>query len=233
MCWMDIHLPSLIGNVTRSARAWRTVSTEGASRCVSVSNVVVTLSEHRLPTAPSPVPSLLGALNDEGTESLEWLRDAVKRLARIAQGVDDALGALAAVETAVPVVWSLTARQWHRLVAVVAGSMRADLRDKRESLMEIEKACRGEGFDRQALELGAAQWLEQPHLRECDVDVLAAALDTEIEAKRVQDLAGVERKSVEVVAEKATMQKDMSPAMAMLLGKKLKTSRGDRAESHD
>ncbi len=64
----------------------------------------------RAPRANSPIScaSLLGALNEEGTEFLEWLRDAVKRLVRIAQGVEDALDALAVVETALLVVWSLT-----------------------------------------------------------------------------------------------------------------------------
>ncbi len=67
--------------------------------------------------------------------------------------------------------------------------MRANLREKRESLMKIGKARRGEGFDRQELDVGAVQWLEKPHVRECDVHVLTAALDAEIEAK-LQDLKG-------------------------------------------
>ncbi len=61
--------------------------------------------------------------------------------------MDDALDALNAVETALRVVWFAYRGQWH--VPVVAESMHADLRDKRESLMETEKGCRGEGFGKE------------------------------------------------------------------------------------
>lgn len=212
-----LHLPGLVSRIERAARAWRTVSTEGAPRCVSLANVVVTMSEHALPTAPAAAPGQLGALNAQGTEALEWLRDAVARLARILRGVDESIDALATVPGDGPLVWRLSAQQWGELATPVAEGMHRDLADKRKVLALLEKAADAAGFDREELELAAATWLEQPRLQEFVAEKLAAALDAETEARRVQDLAGDADEPMDEAPQ--TDREDVSPALAMLLGK--------------
>lgn len=220
---MEIHLPTLVGSVTRTARAWRNVSMEGGSRVASVGSGLLTLSAERWCGKTAAVGAL-GAVASEVGESLRWLRRSVARLSRMEITASDAVKALRTLAPEEHVTWSLTASVWANLFDAVAQGMQSDLIDKREAVAELECAIRGGGVDGSRIEILAALWLEQPALRELDVEILAAVLEAEAEAQRlaqVQTAFSTPPREVRAVVEARSRGRqgdDLSPAMAFLLG---------------
>ncbi len=219
---LELNITSLVTNLTRSARAWRSISTEGASRVSNVGSALVTLLSHRTGLVPKSAPGALGTAVEHATTDLEWLRASVGRLARIEAGAQDALNTLRARPLEQQLTWSLHTHQWVELVDAVADGMRRDLADKRRVLHELERATRGRGVYAERIELYAALWLEQPHLRECVYELPGAVLEAETEAARVSKLhiAMSSPGTRESTPRSRRRDTNLSPAMAMLLGNK-------------
>lgn len=219
---LEVHINSLVNNLTRSARAWRSISTEGGTRVSNVGSALITLLTHRTGLLSPAIPGALATVMEQATADLEWLRSCVGRLGRIEAGAQDALNTLRAKSNhGDKLTWSLRVHHWIDIVYSVAEAMRRDLADKRRVLNELERASRGCGIHADRIELYAALWLEQPHLREYIYELPNAVLEAEMEAQRVSKIhttVVASPSSSNTTPRAKHHDSNLSPAMAMLLG---------------
>lgn len=218
-------MPSIVANISRSARAWTGISSEGGQRVSSLGSSLLTLSAHRTGLLPRPAPGALGALVEQATADLEWMVSSVARLTRIHSGIKIALEQLDTLDSNdndVLLTHSLSVAEWHSMIENVGEVMRSDLDDKRKVLDELQGAATGtRGIHAENIEVLAALWLEAPTMHARIVELPAAVLEAEKETARLSVLLVHEKKDA-MKAQPATpsshKKESLSPAMAMLLG---------------
>jgi hypothetical protein len=222
------ELDAAVRSYSRALTAWRGVSRAGAPRAVNVANTLVSLREATYADAPESAPTMLGAVVDDAGEALQWLDDAIGKLARMLRGLETQSMSMlqrASSAGAEPLLATMSCTCWAKLLADAVSCLRQDLDDKERCVDLVKAMAQGLAVvDADALERGAETWLEMPHVDERTVDLIQAAYDAELAAAatlRLSDaIQGGESDLVSsMTSTPGTPSKGpVSPAMAFLLG---------------
>lgn len=214
---------------SRTASAWREVSTTGANQAVRAANGLITLEEHAAyDPSPRPVPGALAVIGDDAAAALSWLQSGTDRLARALRGLEDHSSSLAcrgcSTSSSVasgPVLATLDPMQWADLYSSGVACFRRDLEDKVKFVDALVSTLFGTtSVNREELETGAEMWLEMPRLHSTSVDLVVAAYDAEIDALETMEASRNASEDAKTLSTPSatTSSGGQSPALRLLLG---------------